>query len=276
MTKKISISLATLLLALLSATGCRRQAPTTDQQERQTGANTTIPSPTPVQAPPPPPPPPPVRTPSAYTATSKTLYLTFDADMTPGMLRREKDHKVALWYSPGLVDYLLEKKISATVFSTGMFAEDYPELITKLASSGLMSIQNHTYDHAAFSTPCYGLAAVTTDQAKNQEMSQASEVLRKLTGQEPVYLRHPGLCYKPHDIELAEKMGLKISDAGTISGDAFARNPQLVAESILRGAPRNPVIILHLGGPNAPATEEAIKIAVPKLQAAGYTFAKME
>jgi peptidoglycan/xylan/chitin deacetylase (PgdA/CDA1 family) len=207
---------------------------------------------------------------------SKTLYLTFDADMTPGMLQREKNHKVARWYAPGLVDYLIQNKIPATVFSTGMFAEDYPELITQLASSGLFSIQNHTYDHAAFSTPCYGLPSVSTDDKKNEEMTKASDVIHKLTGQRPAYLRHPGLCHKPHDVELAEQLGLKISDSGTISGDAFAKNPKLVAETILRGAPHNPVIILHLGGPNAQATEEAIKIVVPKLQAVGYSFAQMQ
>jgi peptidoglycan/xylan/chitin deacetylase (PgdA/CDA1 family) len=272
MTNKMSIVLATLLLATLPAIGCRRYAPTTDQQEQQAGANTTSPSPAPVQAPPAAQ----ARTPSASTAVSKTLYLTFDADMTPGMLRREKDHKVALWYSPGLVDYLLENRIHATVFSTGMFAEDYPELITRLASSGLISIQNHTYDHAAFSAPCYGLATVVTDQEKNEEMSKATDAIRRLTGQTPTYLRHPGLCHKPHDVDLAEQMGLKISDVGTISGDAFAKNPQLVADTILRGAAHNPIIILHLGGPNAPATEVAIKMVVPKLQAAGYTFAQMQ
>jgi len=157
-----------------------------------------------------------------------------------------------------------------------MFAEDYPELITQLAASGQFSIQNHTYDHAAFSTPCYGLPTVSSDDAKNQEMSRASAVIVRLTGQEPVYLRHPGLCHKLHDDQLAEQMGLKLSDTGTVSGDAFARDPKLVAQSILSGAPHNPVIILHLGGPNARATEEAIKLVVPKLLAQGYTFAKLQ
>lgn len=264
---------STLLLIaalFLLPIGCRRPEPSAPNpqgnptQEPQASKPAAHPSPAPEPKP------------AAERSTpGKTLYLTFDADMTPGMLAREKQHKVARWYSPGLVDYLLQNKIPATIFSTGMFAEDYPELIAQLAASGQFSIQNHTYDHAAFASPCYGLPVVTTDEAKTREMTEASEVLTRLAGHAPVYLRHPGLCHKPHDDQLAAQLGLKLSDTGTVSGDAFAHNPQLVAESILHGAPRNPVIILHLGGPNAPATEEAIKIAVPQLLAKGYTFAML-
>lgn len=271
MNQRILYAFLPVLLFLLPVLACQHPESATEPPQAQTNAKPADRSPSPESAP---------QAASAGTASpaatrNKTLYLTFDADMTPGMLQREKDHRVARWYAPGLVDYLMAHKIPATIFSTGMFAEDYPDLITQLSASGLFSIQNHTYDHAAFSTPCYGLPTVHTDEEKLREMTKASETIERLTGRAPVYLRHPGLCHKPHDVELAEKLGLKLSDVGTVSGDAFAKNPKLIAASILRGAPHNPVIILHLGGPNAPATEEAIQIAVPQLQAEGYTFAQL-
>ena len=213
---------------------------------------------------------------ASKTIDGKILYLTFDADMTPMMLKREKEHKVDRWYSPGLVDYLIQNNISATIFSTGMFAEDYPELISKMSSSGLFAIENHTYDHAAFESPCYGLAVLGTDEQKRKEMSKASEIISRLTGHAPTLIRHPGLCHNGHDDQMAKEIGLEISDTGTISGDSFIKDSKIVATNIVKGAGNNPVIIMHLGGPNAPATEEAVKIAVPKLRAMGYIFGKMQ
>jgi predicted TIM-barrel fold metal-dependent hydrolase len=75
---------------------------------------------------------------------------------------------------------------------------------------------------------------------------------------------------------MAKEMGLEVSDSGTISGDSFIKDSKIVAANILKGAGNNPVIIMHLGGPNAPATEEAVKIAVPRLRAMGYIFGKMQ
>jgi peptidoglycan/xylan/chitin deacetylase (PgdA/CDA1 family) len=213
---------------------------------------------------------------ASETIGGKMLYLTFDADMTRKMLKKEKEHKIDKWYSPGLVDYLIQNKIPSTIFSTGMFAEDYPELISKMSSSGLFAIENHTYDHAAFESPCYGLAVLSTDEQKHKEISKTSEIISKLTGHTPTILRHPGLCHNQHDDQLAKEIGLEISDSGTISGDSFIKDSKIVAANILKGAGNNPVIIMHLGGPNAPATEEAVKIAVPKLRAMGYVFGKMQ
>jgi predicted TIM-barrel fold metal-dependent hydrolase len=75
---------------------------------------------------------------------------------------------------------------------------------------------------------------------------------------------------------MAKEIGLEISDTGTISGDSFIKDSKIVASNIVKGAGNNPVIIMHLGGPNAPATEEAVKIAVPRLRAMGYIFGKMQ
>jgi peptidoglycan/xylan/chitin deacetylase (PgdA/CDA1 family) len=258
-----------LLIALCACTKSKTHPPSLPATHK-TEANNTMPVPEQVKSASP-----------AQASTSKTiggkmLYLTFDADMTPMMLKKEKEHKVDRWYSPGLVDYLIQNKIPATIFTTGMFAEDYPELISKMSTSGMFAIENHTYDHSAFESPCYGLAVLGTDEQKHKEMSKASDVISKLTGHTPTILRHPGLCHNLHDDQMAKEIGLEISDSGTISGDSFIKDSKIVAANILKGAGNNPVIIMHLGGPNAPATEEAVKIAVPKLRAMGYIFVKMQ
>ncbi len=55
----------------------------------------------------------------------KQLALTFDADMTPKMLRELREGKVTRWYDPAIVATLLENAISATSFVTGLWAETY-------------------------------------------------------------------------------------------------------------------------------------------------------
>ncbi len=208
-------------------------------------------------------------------ANEKVVYLTFDADMTPVMAKKLKDNEVASWYSPGLIQYLQDNQIAATFFVTGMFAEIYPDAIKQWAQNKNFAIENHSYDHPGFEDPCYGLATISTDQEKISQMQKTQDILKELTGTTPAYFRHPGLCHNQHDDDLAAKLNLKISDEGLASGDAFNKNTEAIVNNVVKNSKAGTVIILHTGGPNAPATEAAIKKIVPKLQAEGFFFAKL-
>lgn len=209
---------------------------------------------------------------NAATAATKTLYLTFDADMTQAMLARLRDGKVAAWYDPDLIAFLRKRRLPSTVFMTGLFAEAYPNLAKSLASDPLFSLQNHSYDHAAFEKPCYGLRTLASDAEKLAEIVKTQDVLAKIAGASPLFFRYPGLCRDAHDDELVARAGLTVADGDIISGDAFSKNPGAIASAIIRHAHGGGVVVLHLGGPNASSTLRALKAAVPKLEAAGYAF----
>jgi peptidoglycan/xylan/chitin deacetylase (PgdA/CDA1 family) len=205
----------------------------------------------------------------------KIIYLTFDADMTPAMLKRLRDGKVSAWYDPAIPDYLDAQKVPATVFTTGMFAELYPDLIKRLARSGTYSIENHSYDHAGFEPHCYGLATLTTDVQKRLELTKTQKIIHALTGSVPTLFRYPGLCRNDHDDAIVKSEGLTVNDGDIVSGDAFSTNAAAVARQVEKLARPGGIVVMHLGGPNAPATGKALTIFIPKLREEGYTFARL-
>jgi peptidoglycan/xylan/chitin deacetylase (PgdA/CDA1 family) len=196
--------------------------------------------------------------------------------MTPYMKKELNSGKIKSWYSPGIISFLVKNNISATVFTTGMFAEIYPDVIRKMSENPLFEIENHTYDHKSFTSNCYKLATVKNQTEKIQEITKTNNIIKKLTGKEPHFIRLPGLCSKKEDDSLIKRLGFISSDTGIISGDAKQKDFNKIKISVLNQVKRGDnVIILHLGGPNAPSTEKAITLLIPELQKRNYIFAHL-
>jgi peptidoglycan/xylan/chitin deacetylase (PgdA/CDA1 family) len=205
-------------------------------------------------------------------APPKTLRLTFDADMTPGMLKRLRTGSVASWYDPAILEYLRDQQLPATIFVTGLFAEAYADLIRRLARDPLFVIGVHGYRHAAFTSNCYGLPALRTDAEKLDDLTRGRDAVTKLTGHPPALFRYPGLCHDAHDDALVRQSGLTVDVPDIVSGDAFSHDADAVVQQVLRLARPGGTVIFHLGGPNAPVTLDALKRVVPALRKMGYEF----
>jgi peptidoglycan/xylan/chitin deacetylase (PgdA/CDA1 family) len=201
---------------------------------------------------------------------SRTLYLTFDADMTPGMLRRLRTGAVASWYDPAIIDFLRESHVPATIFVTGLFAEAYPDLISSLSRDPLFVVGVHGYRHAAFMPNCYGLPVLRTDAEKRADIARARDVVAGLTGRPPTIFRYPGLCHDAHDDMLVKEAGLSVDTPTIVSGDPFNRDVEAIVRQVLKRAAPGGTVIFHLGGPNAPATLDALRKLVPELRKRGY------
>lgn len=204
----------------------------------------------------------------------KTVFLTFDADMTPYMRSEQKSGVVKRWYDPALIEYLEKNNTPATFFITGMFAEMYPDLVKKLAANPNFSIQNHTYDHRAFEPGCFGLPLAKTDRQKKDEITKTQAILKSLTGKTPAYFRYPGLCHNAHDDALVASAGLLLARGEISSGDAYMKKPAAVAANALREINRGRVIVFHMGTVNAPAAADAVKLLVPQLKQSGYMLSR--
>ena len=130
------------------------------------------------------------RTAAAVTAedgvmSTKKIALTFD----------DGPHPI---YTPMLLDGLKERGIHATFFLLGQPAQNYPDLVRRMQEEGRL-IGNHTFYH----TDLKNADAVML----NREVVKTNEVIEKITGEAPQYIRPP---FGSHNDNLEEMTGMPV------------------------------------------------------------------
>ncbi|MFD4158683.1 polysaccharide deacetylase family protein [Streptomyces hydrogenans] len=206
-------------------------------------------------------------------SAEKVVALTFDADMTadqgPRAARGER------FDNPELIATLRRLKVDATVFMTGRWAEEYPDQARSIGRDPLFEIANHSYSHYAFAEPCYGLPKVAVpDMAA--DVRRAFDSFRDAGAVNVVpYFRFPGGCYDDAARHALGPARVTAVQWDVVGGDAFAKDPDAVAEQVLSGVRPGSLVVLHCTRSAAPATERAIRRVVPELRARGYRFVKV-
>ncbi|MGW9440719.1 polysaccharide deacetylase family protein [Streptomyces sp. NPDC055607] len=203
----------------------------------------------------------------------KVVALTFDADMTadqgPRAARGER------FDNPELIATLRRLEVDATVFMTGRWAEEYPDQAKSIGGDPRFEIANHSYSHYAFSSPCYGLPTVAgPDMAA--DVRRAFDAFRDAGALNVVpYFRFPGGCYDDAALRALGPAGVTAVQWDVVSGDAFAKDAEAVAEQVLDGVKPGSLVVMHCTRSAAPVTERAIRRIVPELRARGYRFVKV-
>ena len=199
--------------------------------------------------------------------------------MTPAMLAALHAGRVPSWFDARIVAELRATRTPATVFLTGLWSEAYPAVVRSLAADPLFELENHSIDHAAWESPCYGLPAVSSAAAKRVEVTTAAHIIERLAGRPPAFFRFPGGCHSGADLALVSALGEIPLGWDVVSGDAFQANDSVVVQNVLTRVRPGSIVVLHfIGAPNAPATAAALSRIIPVLRARGYrlvTLAKL-
>lgn len=199
---------------------------------------------------------------------SNKVALTFDADLAPDSLRRVQAGTIPAQINVEVLDYLEQTNTPATVFVTGMWAQQYPGGMQRLAANPLYEVGNHSWDHMAWTAGCYGLPVLPGNASA--EVSDTAEAIKAYTGTYPKFFRFPGLCHDDADVALVAANGERVVDTDISGSDAFAKNGAAVASSILNQVQPGSIIVLHLNGaPNAGTTAEIVRNLVPALKEQG-------
>ncbi|OEJ24503.1 polysaccharide deacetylase [Streptomyces agglomeratus] len=204
---------------------------------------------------------------------TKTVALTFDADMTAdqGPRAARGEH----FDNPALIASLRRLRVPATVFMTGRWAEEYPDQARSIGRDPLFEIANHSYSHHAFATPCYGLPTVS-GQRMRADVERAFAAFRKAGARNVVpYFRFPGGCYDDEALRAIAPAKVTAVQWDVVSGDAFARDGDAVAEQVLAGVRPGSLVVMHCTRSAAPVTAQAIARIVPELRERGYRFVKV-
>ncbi|HLQ60402.1 MAG TPA: polysaccharide deacetylase family protein [Candidatus Acidoferrales bacterium] len=198
------------------------------------------------------------------------IALTFDADMTPGMLQQLRSGAVRSWYNREVREILDAERVPATLFLTGLWAATYAEDARSLAEDPLFEVGSHTYDHAAFRVPCYGMAAARDRAA---EILDAQGAIQAATGVTPTLVRFPGDCYDLSDVGLARQLGLLVISGDVRAGDGFNPSAASIAAAVAGHLQPGSIVVMHLhGGPNAPMTAPALRTIVQVARQRGLGF----
>lgn len=89
------------------------------------------------------------------------------------------------------------------------------------------------------------------------------------------YFRFPGGCYDDASLSALAPEKLTAVQWDVISGDAFATNPDAVADQVLDGVRPGSLVVMHCTRSAAPVTDEAVSQVVPELRSRGYRFVKV-
>jgi peptidoglycan/xylan/chitin deacetylase (PgdA/CDA1 family) len=211
-----------------------------------------------------------------HAATSrKIVAMTFDADMTPGMLRELKSRRVASWYNEKVIDALRQQQVPATLFLTGLWIETYSAATTELSTDPLFELANHSYSHGAFHSPCYQLFPIP-EANQAAEVQKTDDLLKKYAASYKKYFRFPGLCSDAAALKKVEDQGYTVIGGDVDGADAFVKSPKWVVSDVVANVRPGSIVVLHMhGGPNASATAAALPDIIKKLRAEGYSFVKV-
>nr|WP_318212079.1 polysaccharide deacetylase family protein [Streptomyces sp. SJL17-1] len=211
--------------------------------------------------------------PGTSKAAEKVVALTFDADMTADQGPRAAQGE--RFDNPQLIATLRRLKVDATVFMTGRWAEEYPDQAKSIGVDPRFEIANHSYSHYAFASPCYGLPTVAKPDMAD-DVQRAFDAFRDAGAVNVVpYFRFPGGCYDDAALRALAPTGVTAVQWDVVSGDAFAKDADAVAEQVLDGVRPGSLVVMHCTRSAAPVTEQAIHRIVPELRARGYRFVKV-
>jgi peptidoglycan/xylan/chitin deacetylase (PgdA/CDA1 family) len=209
------------------------------------------------------------------STNQKIVALTFDADMTPGMLSELKSRKIASWYNEKVIEILRQQQVPATLFLTGLWIEAYSAPTKELSGDPLFELGNHSYSHGAFHSPCYRLSPIR-ESNQAAEVQKTDELLRKNAASYKKYFRFPGLCADAAAVKTVEDQGYTVIGGDVDGADAFVKNPKWIASDVVANVHPGSIVVLHMhGGPNAPGTAAALPDIIKRLRAEGYTFVKV-
>lgn len=171
-------------------------------------------------------------------------------------------------WTPRLLDVLAEHNVRATFFLLGAYVSLRPEIVLRLAQER-HAIGNHSWDHPNL--------IFSTRRSLFEQLQRTSEVIRQVTGSEPVLFRPPFGGRRPGVMQAASSLGMTPVMWNVSCHDWDATSPasiERLAEKKIRGGN---VILLHDGGHKQLGADRNHTVAataniIRKCKERGYEF----
>lgn len=162
-----------------------------------------------------------------------------------------------------LLDGLKMRGVHASFFLIGALAEQYPELVQRMAAEG-HQIGLHTYDHLA------ALTGITQEEFERQ-IGRSREIILDILGEERELMLRPP--YGQVDEHLRQWAGCPMVLWSVDPEDWYYQDPAKEIDSVCDCAKDGAIILLH---DTFDETVEAALAIIDRLHQEGYYFVTVE
>ncbi|SDB98015.1 Peptidoglycan/xylan/chitin deacetylase, PgdA/CDA1 family [Succiniclasticum ruminis] len=196
---------------------------------------------------------------SSGTVHDKWIALTFDDGPYPP-------------YTDRLLDVLKAKRIHATFFLVAEQAQQYPELVQRMTAEG-HTVGLHAFRHRDF--------LKLTEEEKRKDLEQGKNLLRDITGKNPVYWRPPHGFRDFSVMETAAAQNLTVVNWSVIPRDWTGIDSQEIFRRVMDKADDGAIVLLHDGDSpgykaSRQATVDAVAPLIDSLREKGYHLVSLE
>jgi len=188
-------------------------------------------------------------------STGLSVALTFDDGPNPEA-------------TPLILDALEARGVRATFFILGRHAEQWPDLVKRVADAG-HAIGNHGYFHRKlhFKSPSY----VRTD------LTLGTQAIERASGYHPRFFRAPHGFRSPWVTSIARSLGQRTVGWSFGVWDSDRPGADVIVDRILSKTEPGSILLLHDGDGYDPhgdraQTAQAVPVIVDRLLAEGYRF----
>jgi len=187
----------------------------------------------------------------AHAETGMVVALTFDDGPDPR-------------WTPAILQILKDENVKATFCTIGYLAQRHPELVKAEFDAG-HTICDHSMNHILT------LPSRPHSQIVDQVL-QAADVIRSITGENPIFYRPPGGNLNQDIIDTAHQRGLRVLKWGVDPKDYTKPPAPVILARIEAKVGPGSVILMHDGGGDRSQTVAMLKHLIDDLKARGFTF----
>ncbi len=179
-------------------------------------------------------------------------------------------------YDAGLIAFLREKHIPATLFVSSLWLKKHPEELRALAADPLFEIAAHGTRHRPCSVngrSAYSIQGTASMNELVEEVEGNARDIAGLTGKRPRWFRSGTAHYDEIAVRVIRDLGLGIAGY-SIAGDQGATLPAAAVSSRTLGARPGDILLLHMNKPKS-GTRRGLEKALPKLLERGAVFVRL-
>ncbi|WP_424891155.1 polysaccharide deacetylase family protein [Streptomyces sp. XH2] len=183
----------------------------------------------------------------------KTVNLTIDDGPEPG-------------WTVKVLDLLKKYDAKATFCIIGSRAQEYPDLVKKVAAAG-HRLCDHSVDHntAMDKRP---------ESYQERQVLDAQKSIEKAAGEgaRVLYYRAPGGAFTPYSREVAASHGMRPLGWSVDTRDWQNPGVDRIVDTVKKGMKEGPTVLFHDGGGNRGQTVAALERLLPWFKEQGYAF----